>query len=60
MKSDSRYAGAFGQLDLVVNNTGIPKLAPLTPWHKDCPAAARAAAMLALAAGLLGRPRSPA
>jgi NAD(P)-dependent dehydrogenase (short-subunit alcohol dehydrogenase family) len=53
MKFDSRSADAFGQVDIVVNNAGIPNVAPLTAWHKDRPAAGRAAAMLAFAAGLL-------
>jgi NAD(P)-dependent dehydrogenase (short-subunit alcohol dehydrogenase family) len=53
MKFDSRSADAFGQVDIVVNNAGIPNVAPLTAWHKDRPAAGRAAAMRAFAAGLL-------
>jgi hypothetical protein len=53
MKFDSRSADAFGQVDIVVDNAGIPNVAPLTAWHKDRPAAGRAAAMLAFAAGLL-------
>ena len=53
MKFNSDSAGAFGQVDIVVDNAGVPNLAPLTPWHKDRPAAGRAAAMLAFAAGLL-------
>jgi len=44
IKSDSRSADAFGQVDLTVNNAGIPKVAPAA----DC-----AMAMLAFAAGLL-------
>jgi hypothetical protein len=43
-----------GQVDLVVGNAGIPNVASLTVWHKVHRAAGRAAAMLALAAGLLG------
>jgi len=53
MKFNSDSAGAFGQVDIVVDNAGFPNLAPLTPWHKDRPAAGRAAAMLAFAAGFL-------
>ena len=53
MKFNSDSAGAFGQVDIVVDNAGVPNLAPLTPWHKDRPAAGRAAAMLAFAAGFL-------
>ena len=46
MKFDIYSGDAFGQ----VSDTGIPKGAP---WHMDRSAAARAAAMLAFAAGLL-------
>ncbi len=46
MKFYSRSADAFGQVD----NAGIQRVAP---WHKSRPAAGRAAAMLAFAAGLL-------
>jgi hypothetical protein len=53
IKSDNRSADAFGQVDLAVNNAGIPKVAPLMPGHKDRPAADCAMAMLAFAAGLL-------
>jgi hypothetical protein len=53
MKFDSRSFGAFGQVDLVVNNAGIQHVAPPPPWRKDGPAADRAAAMLAFAAGFL-------
>jgi hypothetical protein len=61
MKFDSRSFGAFGQVDLVVNNAGIQHVAPPPPWRKDSPAAGRAAAMLAFAAGLLvAAPGSPA
>ncbi len=52
MKFDSRFADAFGQID-VVNNAGLPNLASLTPQHQDRPAAGRTAAILAFAAGLL-------
>jgi hypothetical protein len=51
MKSDSR--SALGRVDIVVSNAGVRRAAPLTPWQKDRPAAGRAAAMLAFAAGLL-------
>lgn len=44
---------AFGQVDVVVNNAGLPNVASLTPGHKDRPAAGRSAAMLAFAAGFL-------
>ena len=53
MKFDSRAADAVVQFDLVVNNAGMSNVAPLRPWHKGRPAAGRAAAMLAFAAGLL-------
>ena len=53
MKFEGRPADAFRQVGLVVNDAGIPNVAPLTPWHKDRPAAGRAAAMLAFLAGLL-------
>ena len=53
IKSDSRSADAFGQIDLAASNAGIPKVAPLMPGHKDRPAADCAMAMLAFAAGLL-------
>jgi hypothetical protein len=43
-----------GTPDLAVKNACIPNVAPLSSWHKrHRPAAARAAAMLAFAAGLL-------
>src|SRR5262245_40702834 len=47
---DSRSAGAFGQTDLVVNNTGISYLSPLTPRRTHRLAVSRAA-MLAFAVG---------
>jgi len=53
MRFEGRTADAFRQVGLVVNDAGIPNVAPLTPWHKDRPAAGRAAAMLAFAAGPL-------
>ena len=52
MKLNSRSADPFEQVDLVVNNPALPAVASPTPWHKQRGAAARAAAMLALAAGL--------
>ena len=52
MKFDRR-SRAFGQVDIVVNNAGVPHVAPLSPRQKDRAAAGRAAAMLAFAAGLL-------
>ena len=54
MKSDTLSTDAVEQVDFVVSNAGIPNLAPLTSRHKHHhPAAARAGAMLAFAAGLL-------
>jgi hypothetical protein len=53
MRFDSRSTDAVVQSDLVVNNAGISNVALLRPWHKGRPAAGRAAAMLAFAAGLL-------
>jgi hypothetical protein len=53
MRFDSRSTDAVVQSDLVVNNAGISNVAPLRPWHRGRPAAGRAAAMLAFAAGLL-------
>ena len=53
MKSDSRSADAFGQVDLVIESADIPHLTPLTTSHNDRPAASRAAAMRAFVAGLL-------
>jgi hypothetical protein len=54
MRFDSLSADPFGHADLAVRNTGIPNVARLTSWRKHHrPAAARAAAMLAFAAGLL-------
>ena len=53
MKFDSRSADAFGQIDVVVNNAGLPNVTSVTPWHKDRPAAGRTAAMIAFAVGLL-------
>jgi hypothetical protein len=53
MNLDSLSADPFGRTDLAVKN-GISNVAPLTSWHKHRrPAAARAAATLAFAAGLL-------
>jgi hypothetical protein len=53
MNFDSLSADPFGRTDLAVKN-GISNVAPLTSWHKHRrPAAARAAATLAFAAGLL-------
>lgn len=54
MNSGSLSADPFGHTDPAVKNAGIPNVAPLTSWQKHHhPAAARAAAMLAFAAGLL-------
>jgi hypothetical protein len=53
MNFNSCSADAFVQVDVVVNNAGIPNLAPLTAWQKDRSTAGRAVAMLAFAAGLL-------
>jgi hypothetical protein len=53
MRFDSRSAKAVGRVDILVNNACLPKVASRAPWHKDRPAAGRAAAMLAFAAGLL-------
>jgi hypothetical protein len=54
MNVDSLCADPFGHSDLAVKNVGIRHVAPLTSWRKrHRPAAARAAAMLAFAAGLL-------
>jgi hypothetical protein len=58
MKFDDHSADALrqthlGQIDLVVNNAGIPKMVPLTPEHKRRPAPGRVAPILAFAAGLL-------
>src|SRR5712671_1829640 len=53
MKFNSCSADAFGQVDVAVNNAGIPNLAPLAAWQKDRSTAGRAVAMLAFAAGLL-------
>ena len=50
MMLDSRFAGASGQTDLVVNNTGISHMAPLTPRRTYRLAGSRAA-MLAFAVG---------
>ena len=52
-RSDSRSADAFGQVDFVINNVGFPSVAPLTAWCRDRPAAGRATAVLAFAAGFL-------
>jgi hypothetical protein len=54
MNVDSLCADPFGHSDLAVKNVGIRNVAPLTSWRKRRrPAVARAAAMLAFAAGLL-------
>ena len=49
MTFDSRSADTFGQVDLVVDNASIQRMAPLAPWQKDL----LVPAMLAFAAGLL-------
>jgi NAD(P)-dependent dehydrogenase (short-subunit alcohol dehydrogenase family) len=37
IKFDGGSADAFGQVDLLVNNAGIPNVAPLTPEHRIAP-----------------------
>jgi hypothetical protein len=51
MKFDN--GSAFGPVDIVVSNAGLQHVAPPPPRHKDGPAAGRAAAMVAFAAGFL-------
>jgi hypothetical protein len=51
MKFDRRSAGVFGWVDHVVGGADMQHMASLRPWHKDRPAAGRAAAILAFAAG---------
>ena len=54
MNFNGLSADPFGHTGVAVKDAGIPNVAPLTSWHKHHrPAAARAAAMLAFAAGLL-------
>jgi hypothetical protein len=53
VKFDTRSADAFGQVEVVVDNAGIPNVVPLTAWQKDRSTAGRAVAMLAFAAALL-------
>jgi hypothetical protein len=53
MNFEGRPADAFGQVGLVVDNVGIPNVAPFTPRREGGPAAGRAAAMLSFVAGLL-------
>ena len=54
MNFDDLSADPFGHTDLAVKYAGIPNVTPLTSWDKHHrPAAARTAAMLAFAAGLL-------
>jgi hypothetical protein len=53
MKFDSRFADALGQVDLVVNKPGIPKMVRLSPRLKHRLVAGGAAALLAFAVGLL-------
>jgi hypothetical protein len=53
MKFDGRSAYAVRQVDLVVNRPGIPNVAPLSPRLKHRLVGVGAAAMLALAVGLL-------
>jgi hypothetical protein len=53
MKFDSGSADTFGQVDLVVNKPGIPKVALLSPRLKHRLVACGAAALLAFAVGLL-------
>jgi hypothetical protein len=71
MKFDIHSADTFGQVDLIVNKPGIPKVALLSPRLKHSLVACGAAALLAFAVGLLvavfgaladepARPRPPA
>ena len=53
MTLGNRSADALAQVDLTVSNANVPTVTSPMPWDKQRPAAARAAAMLAFAAGLL-------
>jgi hypothetical protein len=53
MKFDSHSADTFGQVDLIVNKPGIPKVALLSPRLKHSLVACGEAALLAFAVGLL-------
>jgi hypothetical protein len=53
MKFDINSADTFGQVDLIVNKPGIPKVALLSPQLKHSLVACGAAALLAFAVGLL-------
>jgi len=53
MEFDSRFADAFGQVDLIINRPGVPKVARLSPRLKHRLVAGSLAAMLAFAVGLL-------
>ena len=56
MKLDNRPADPLGKVDPVVIRADFPTVASPTPWHKQLGAPSRAAAMLALVAGLLAAP----
>ena len=53
MKFDSCSADPFGQIDLVVNKPGIPRMARLSPQLRHRLVAGGATALLAFAVGLL-------
>ena len=53
MKVDSCSADPFGQIDLVVNKPGIPRMARLSPQLRHRLVAGGATALLAFAVGLL-------
>jgi len=53
MKLGNRSADALAQVDLTVSNANVPTVTSPVPSDKQRPAAARSAAMLAFAAGLL-------
>ena len=53
MTLGNRSADALAQVDLTVSNANVPTVTSPVPSDKQRPAAARSAAMLAFAAGLL-------